>query len=316
MNTLRLLFTLLLLSAWPGYSAIPTSNPMEEAASASEETAPLDDDAYLAWAQGIWDSLDRQTGKITLSEASATLDVPESFYFLDSADAQKVLVEVWGNPPGQKVLGMLFPEEVTPFDGDAWAVTIEYQEDGYVSDEDADKLDYDLMLKQMQEDAENENPARIEAGYVPISIVGWAAKPYYDADTNKMYWAKELKFGDAEQNTLNYNIRVLGRRGVMVMNFIANMDQLGMIEQNLDSVLALAEFQRGASYSDFDPELDEVAAYGIGALVAGKVLAKTGFLAMLVVFLKKFGVVIVLAIGAFAKSVFSRKKSKAVTEAE
>jgi len=44
----------------------------------------------------------------------------------------------------------------------------------------------------------------------------------------------------------------------------------------LEDFLALAEFDQGAKYSDFDPDLDDVAAY---ALVAGKVIAKTGFIA-------------------------------------
>ncbi|MCP3672269.1 MAG: DUF2167 domain-containing protein, partial [Gammaproteobacteria bacterium] len=61
-------------------------------------------------------------------------------------------------------------------------------------------------------------------------------------------------------------------------------------------------------YSDFNPSIDKVAAYGLGALVTGKVIAKTGFLAMALVFLKKFGVLIVIGIGAVLKSPFGRKK--------
>jgi uncharacterized membrane-anchored protein len=36
-----------------------------------------------------------------------------------------------------------------------------------------------------------------------------------------MYWAKEINFGGDSENTLNYNIRVLGRKGVLLLNFIA-----------------------------------------------------------------------------------------------
>ena len=78
----------------------------------------------------------------------------------------------------------------------------------------------------------------------------------------------------------------------------------------MSTVLAIAEFDQGSRYSDFDPDIDDVAAYGIGALIAGKVIAKTGFLAMLIIFLKKFGIIIVIAIGAFAKSLFSSKKKQ------
>lgn len=266
---------------------------------------------YQAWALEIWNSLDRKTGRVQIEGSPAILNVPEQFYFLAAKDAQTVLVDVWGNPPTSSVLGLLIPEEFTPFDDDSWAVTIEYEQDGYVTDEDADKIDYELMLKQMQEDTLAGNAQRVEQGYPQIQLVGWAASPFYDAESNKLHWAKELAFEGYDSNTLNYNIRVLGRRGVLIMNFIAGMEQLPDIQRNLDTVLALAEFERGEAYSDFDPEIDEVAAYGVGALVAGKVLAKTGFIAIVIAFLKKFGVFIVIALGAFAKSLWGKRKAKA-----
>ena len=40
--------------------------------------------------------------------------------------------------------------------------------------------------------------------------------------------------------------------------------------------------------------MDKIAAYGIGGLVAGKVLAKTGMLAVGLIFLKKFWFVLFL----------------------
>lgn len=282
----------------------------------AQSDAPSDEqinseEQYMQWAQKIWESLDRRTGTISIVEAGASLTVPEAFYFLGSADAETVLVDVWGNPPGAKILGMLFPAETTPFDADSWAVTIEYEEDGYVSDVDAADIDYEELLQQMQDDTLAGNDARVAAGYEALQLVGWAASPFYDAGSNKLHWAKEIKFGDAEVNTLNYNIRVLGRKGVLVLNFVAGMDQLPVINQNLDTVLALAEFDEGSRYGDFNPDIDEVAAYGLGALVAGKVIAKTGFLAVAIMFLKKFGVFIVVGLGLFLKRFFSRNKSEA-----
>lgn len=264
---------------------------------------------YIAWAKGVWDSLDRQTGEIKLPQAGATLNVPEDFYYLNPQDSKKVLVEVWGNPPGQDILGMLFPADMTPFDNSAWAVTIEYEEDGYISDEDADEIDYTELLGQMKNDTQAASEERVKQGYEAIELIGWAANPYYDSDSHKLHWAKEIKFGSQNINTLNYNIRVLGRKGVLVLNFIAGMDQKELIGSKLNSVLELAEFDQGATYTDFNPEMDKVAAYGLGALVAGKVLAKTGFFALALVFLKKFGVVIVLGIGALFKGLYSRKKA-------
>ena len=89
------------------------------------------------------------------------------------------------------------------------------------------------------------------------------------------------------------------------------MEQLTLIDQNLDSVLNIADFKEGAKYADFDPDIDDVAAYGIGALVAGKVLVKTGLIAAALIFLKKFGVIIVLALGAFARKLYKGRKAHA-----
>jgi len=281
---------------------------------AADENDNAENEAYWAWAQELWDSLDRKIGEIKLPEAHVTLNVPEDFYYLNAQDAEKVLVEVWGNPPSETTLGMLFPTEPTPFDDGAWAVTIEYEEDGYVTDEDADDIDYTKLLDQMKIDTQDNSENRVEQGYEPIELIGWAADPFYDSKTNKMYWAKEIKFGSLETNTLNYNIRFLGRKGVLVLNFIADMSQLQLIEAKRESVLALADFDQGSKYLDFDPDIDEVAAYGLGALVAGKVLAKTGLLVILLAFLKKFGILIVIGAGAFLKTMFSRRKEKAIED--
>jgi len=280
-----------------------------EAVEIETEEVLSEEEQYYKWANQIWESLDRQTGTIEINEAGATMDVPENFYYLNSQDAEKVLVEVWGNPPSESTLGMLFPAEMTPFDDESWAVTIEYEEDGYVSDEDAGDLDYSELLEQMQDDTQLASEDRVAQGYEEIELVGWAATPFYDVDSHKLYWAKEIRFGDEPLNTLNYNIRILGRKGVLVLNFIAAIDQKEVIESNLDSVLAMANFEQGSTYSDFNPDLDTVAAYGIGALVAGKVLAKTGFLVAALLFLKKFGVLILIGLGALIKGVFSRKKT-------
>ncbi len=280
----------------------------------AEEEMTAEQKAYMAEAKKIWGSLDRQTGEIKLPEDIAILKVPESFYYLSPTDSEKILVDVWGNPPGAGLssMGMLFPADSTPFDSSSWGVTIEYIEDGVVSDEDADEINYDKLLVDMQLDTKVASKQRMAEGYGEIELVGWASKPYYDKSEHKLHWAKEIKFGGQDVNTLNYNIRVLGRKGILVLNFIAGMDQKEVIDSQLNTVLAMAEFNAGSTYADFDPDLDNVAAYGIGALVAGKVIAKTGFLALALIFLKKFGIFILVGLGALFKQVFSKKNSSII----
>jgi uncharacterized membrane-anchored protein len=280
-----------------------------QAASANEQELTPEQQQYIITAKKIWDSLDRQKGEILLPNGVATLNVPDSFYYLNPKDTETVLVDVWGNLPGAGTnsQGMLFPSELTPFDDEAWGVTIKYEEDGYVSDENADDIDYDELLSQMQQDTMDASKERVKQGYDPIELVGWASHPFYDKTAHKLHWAKELKFGSDPINTLNYNIRVLGRKGVLVLNFIAGMNQKDMISANIDSVLSLAEFNPDYRYEDFDPSIDKVAAYGIGALIAGKVIAKTGMLAAALIFLKKFGIIFVAGLAALFGKLFKRK---------
>ena len=226
--------------------------------------------------------------------AMASIDVPRGYYFLGPRDAEFVLTTLWGNPDASQTLGMLFPRNRSPVDAAAWGAAITFDEIGLVSDEDATRYDYDALLAEMQADTRKDNIWRDENGYARVDLLGWASKPHYDLQSRKLYWAKRLKFADSEGETLNYNIRALGRKGVLVVNFIAGMDQLDDVEAAVPDVLGMVNFTEGNRYSDFDPKIDTVAAVGIGGLIAGKVLAKTGLLAMGLVLLKKFGVFLLL----------------------
>lgn len=254
-------------------------------------------------------SLEFQQGKVTLPGGIADINLGENFRYLDPEDTERVLV-AWGNPPGDMTYGMLVPANANLFDDEGWAVVIDYEKDGYVSDEDADKIDYDDLLRSMKQDTAAENEVRADAGYETVDLVGWAAAPHYDRASHKLYWAKELAFSGSESHTLNYNIRMLGRRGVLVLNAVAGMSQLAPVEAGMREVLAITEFNEGHRYADFDPKVDKVAAYGIGALVAGGLAAKAGLFAKLGALLlagKKFVVLLLVGFGAMIGKLFKRK---------
>lgn len=289
--------------------------PEPESATVSEEVTESDGSAQYISPEEFVASLEFKSGRIVLGNDLATLNLPDSLVFLDGENAQRLLVDAWGNPPDDvPPLGMILPAGISPLADESWGVTVEYEESGYVSDEDAADIDYADMLEDMQADMREANTWREENGYEVVQLVGWAAEPRYDAEGKKLHWAKELKFGDSEANTLNYNIRVLGRKGVLVLNFVANMDQLAEIEANVPAVLAATEFNPGQRYAEFDPDLDTVAAYGLGALVAGKVAAKTGLLALLLVLLKKFWFIPVVLGGWLLRRIGLRKKDTSSEE--
>jgi uncharacterized membrane-anchored protein len=129
---------------------------------------------------------------------------------------------------------------------------------------------YDDLLKDMKEDMESENEERKKEGYPAIQIVGWASKPFYDKNRKILHWAKELKFEGGSENTLNYNIRILGRKGVLVLNAVAGMAEFPLVNKDINKVLDIVEFTDGNKYADFNPSADKIAAVGIGGLVAGR----------------------------------------------
>lgn len=255
--------------------------------------------------------LDFQTGEVVLGASLATLSLGENMRYLAPADAAKVLYEHWENPPGDAPLGMLFPAGVNPVAKDAWGVVITYSNDGHVEDDDAADIDYDELLEEMQADTRAGNEQRAAAGFGTVDLVGWAEPPHYESDAHVLYWAKELDFSEAPDHTLNYSIRVLGREGVLELNAVARMDQLPMIKPEMEQVRTMVRFNEGHRYDDFDSSTDRVAAYGIGGLVAGKVLAKTGFFAVLLKLLiagKKLIVVGFLALCAGIGSLVRRRQ--------
>jgi len=258
--------------------------------------------------------LNYQHGDIDLRGGLAKLSVPKEFNYLGPDDAETVLVKLWGNPPSEvKPLGLLIPAGMTPISSNCWVVTIDYSEGGYVKDDDASKINYDDLLKKMQAGVVEENKARKEKGYPTVDLIGWAAPPRYDAATHKLYWAKQLKFEGESADTLNYSIRMLGRKGVLELNAIASMEQLGEIDKQTPQILGMVDFKEGSRYADFDPKVDKVAKYGIATLVAGGALAaaaKLGLLKGLWVFIlaaKKFIIIGVIAVVAFFKKLFKRE---------
>lgn len=265
--------------------------------------------------QAFLKSLQYQSGNVAIAEANARFELKPGFKYLAQTDARKVLEEYWGNPPDETVLGLIVPEKEPLGSEHSWAVVVTYNSDGYVSDEDASNIDYTDMLKDMQAETEASNEYRVEQGYEKLKLIGWAETPRYDSATKRMYWAKEIAFDGAKSNTLNYDIRVLGRQGYLSLEAVADIKDLARVNDGMKQILPMAQFNTGNTYADYNPNTDKLAAYGLAALVGGGVAAKTGLLAKLGALLlagKKFIVIILIALAAFLKKLFSKKDKKTV----
>lgn len=254
-------------------------------------------------------------GTIPIKDGLATLNLPASFRYLGPEGSRRLLEDGWGNPKGsaEGVLGMLVPAEISPLTDSGWAVVITYEEEGYIDDKGAESIDYAKLMTQMQESTEEENQIRAKEGYPPVKLVGWAEPPTYDSVAHKLYWAKELKFGDNTENTLNYNVRVLGRRGVLVLNAVSGMAYLAPIKTSMQEVITYVDFNDGHRYTDFIAGQDKVATYGIAGLIAGAVATKAGLFKVLLTGLlaaKKFVIIAAAAAVAWGRKWWLKSKGK------
>jgi uncharacterized membrane-anchored protein len=262
-------------------------------------------------------TLQPRYGNIALPEAKATLHLGVDYFFLGPDDARKVLIEAWGNPPDEVegVLGMIFPKDATAKDN-PFGVVVTYDPSGYVTDEAATQKDYDKLLADMKSGSDERNTERAKK-VDPVTLMGWAQPPSYDRQNNNLIWARHFAFGSAPVHTLNYDVRHLGRTGVLSMNFVAAMPALEKLRPVAAELAKAAEFDAGQRYADHKSG-DKAAGYGLVGLIgagAGLLVAKKiGLIGIGLLFLKKFAVVIVAAFagaGAWVRRVLGLKPKAA-----
>lgn len=271
------------------------------------------DSASKMTAEQFEASLDWRQGDIVLKDGLATVHLPPAYRYLGPEDAERVL-SAWGNLPGQKTLGMIFPAGMGAIEDGTWAVVVQYDEDGHVDDSDAAKIDYTSLLEDMTRGTEERNAERKKHGVPTATLVGWAAPPTYDGTTHKLRWAKELAFAGEDEHTINWDIRVLGARGVLDLDAVGSKSQLETLQAGMGDVLGFVEFNEGHRYADYKPGVDRKAEYGIAALVAGGLLAKAGFFKVLLgalIAMKKLLIVAVAGIAGYIRKLFGKKQQTA-----
>jgi uncharacterized membrane-anchored protein len=252
--------------------------------------------------------------KIALGHA-LTLELPDGFGFLPREPAVR-LMERSGNLHNEALLG------VVAQGGGSWLVLIKFEEEGYVKDDEAEKLDADEILASIRDGTEESNKLRIEKGFKPVHVVGWSEPPRYDRNVHNLVWGVQ---GRTEQGmVVNFNTRVLGRHGYASLNLIDSADRIDAGKPAARQLLAATHFDPGARYEDFQSGKDKVAEYGLAALVAGGAgaaalkVVKIGLLAkfgakLLALLLAAKKLVLVAVVGALAvlRRFFGRKQPSA-----
>ena len=227
--------------------------------------------------------------------ARAQFAIPAGYGFLNPGDSKK-LMELMRNPShGQEYL--IAPE------GMSWFAVLEFEETGYVKDDE--KIDPDALLESVRKGTEAGNVERKARGWAPLTIVGWRFPPRYDQQSKRLEWAIEAQSEGSP--VINYNTRILGRHGVTSAAVVADPAGLDQAVSAFKTVIQNFSYVDGERYAEYKPG-DKVAEYGLAALVAGgaaAVAVKSGAAKWL------WKLLVAVGIGAVAgvKALFGRKRS-------
>lgn len=284
---LVLLCTVLLRAAEPPSQPAPAETPATKAESggAIPEVPPAGDNPLMSrinWLKG--------PAKAELREF-AEIQVPEG-YMMTGAKGTREILEAMGNPSGQSELGFFAPTNLS------WFVVFSFEDSGYVKDDDKDKLDADKILKTIRSGTEQSNEYRKERGIPPLNIVGWEYPPKYDETTHNLEWA--IRAESEGEPILNYNVRILGRRGVMEANLVIEPAKLGATLPIFRDLLKGYSYKAGQTYAEYR-DGDKLAQYGLAALITGGAAAvalKTGLFGTILLFFKKAYKLVVAAVVA------------------
>ena len=270
-------------------------------ATAAEEAPPKTREEAFARA-----GVKLQPGPATVALGNvAELKLPEGYQFVGPESLARFYQLTQKVRNGNEVGVVLAPNYTLFFD---------YDDIGYVKDEDKDELDAAKLMSAMAENQDAANAARKERGWDEMKLQGWATEPHYDTKTNNLKWAINLSSSqdNFKEIWINESIRLLGRGGVMNVTLASDTQVFKAAEADADKLLAENfAYVAGQKYSEFKSG-DKVAAYGLSALVlggAGAMAAKAGLFAKLGAMLGKAWKVVVfalIALGAVLKKFFNR----------
>ena len=217
-------------------------------------------------------------GAVVLDSGNAVLTVPPSFKFLNRAQSIFVMTKIFNNPIDNSLLGMLVPKNKGILDQNGWVFTINFEALGYVDDSDANEINYSEILSVLKKQVTDENKARQSKGYNTNELIAWASVPFYDHNKKVLHVAKEVRFGKDKFNTLNYTLKIFGRKGIYALNAIANMNQLKEVESLINEVVESIQFLKGNKYVDYQKGIDNSSSYNIGSLITGQLVNESSIL--------------------------------------
>lgn len=228
----------------------------------------------------------------------AQVKVPEGYIFANANDTRTIM-EANQNPTNGRELGFVAPA------GESWFAVFEFDDVGYVKDEDKDSLNANALLDSIKAGTEEGNKERTRRGWATMTITGWEQPPHYNEITHNLEWA--VKATSEGVPIVNHNTRLLGRGGVMEVTLVTEPSELAATLPKFKTMLQGFEFKQGHRYAEFRAG-DKTAAYGLTGLIVGgtaATLVKTGAFK----WLWKVLVAGFLAVSALVKKLFSRNRT-------
>ena len=279
-------------------------------ASLAQDAEPEADAGQAIW-QAASAAMVRGPNTVQLKD-QAQLALPEGYGFVPPKEGAAVM-EMMGNQTDERFIGLIFPES----EESNWFVTIDYEPSGYIKDDDAKEWDADELLQNLKDGTEAANEHRRDIGVSEIEVTRWVEKPAYDAQTHRLVWSAEAREKSGQDNdpVVNYNTYVLGRQGYVSLNLITSSSTVEADKPAAHQLLGAVDFNEGKRYADFDSSTDQVAAYGLAALVGGMAAKKLGLLAAAGVFIAKFAKVILVGVAALGGAAVKFFKGRNASEA-
>jgi len=228
----------------------------------------------------------------------AQVKVPEGYVFAGARDTRTIM-EANHNPITGKEMGFVAPA------GEDWYAVFEFDDVGYVKDDEKDSLDQNALLDSIKQGTEAGNKERLRRGWPTMTIIGWETPPRYNDITHNLEWA--IRAQSEGLPVINHNTRVLGRGGVMEVTLVADPAVLAETMPKFKAMLDGFEFKQGKRYAEFRAG-DKTAAYGLTGLIVGggtAALVKTGAFK----WLWKLLVAGAAGVAALVKKLFSRNKN-------
>lgn len=261
------------------------------ASSTAAQNKYAQDLAALPWSAG--------PRKVSVTNR-AIMSLSNTARFLDTGGTSKLLT-LNGNLPESNSY------TVASTDG-TWFAIYDFEDIGFVKDDD--KIDSAALLKTLQDNQTEANKQRADEGLDALTISGWAVPPHYDPATHNLEYGLNLSSGNGD--TVNYRMRILGRRGVMNATLITAPQYFTADLAAFRATQKGFSFNKDETYAAFT-DGDKVSEYGLAALVTGGAavaLAKGGLLKGFFVALAAFWKLIlaaVVALGAGIKRIFLRR---------